>query len=115
MNDLVAAEIPIPEGFHGQRRSYTLSLDGACGSVGVLWAEKQLYISNSKGAMQLSVLRCFHAVILMSRKSQKQGADGLRINNKGGTTVSVKKCGGWAASWELARTCAGLGAAWIEH
>ena len=84
MNDLTAAEIPIPEGFHGQRRSYTLSLEGATGSVGVLWAEKQFYVSNSKGG------------------------NGLRINNKGGTTVSVKKCGGWAASWALARSGAGL-------
>ena len=81
---LKKCSIPIPDGFEGKRKSYTLEVDGAASKIQVLWCEGALYINESNGA------------------------NGVNVNAKGGSTINCRKNGGWAKAWQMALACAGV-------
>ena len=39
--------MPIPSGFDGSNKSYTIKPEGASSTIGVLWADMQFYIAKS--------------------------------------------------------------------
>ena len=80
---LIAAKIPVPKGFDGSKRSFTVVPEGARGSVGILWGDSQLYVSKSNGA------------------------GGVAVNKKGGSSIAIRKAGGWEKAWAMALACAG--------
>ena len=79
---LKKAKVIIPDGFAGLRKSYTLDLDTS--KVQVLWHEAGIYVKTSTGA------------------------GGFKVDGKGGTTISIRKYGGWRLSWISALRCAGV-------
>ena len=73
----------IPTGFEGRRKSYTVNPPGVRSKLQILWSEGAIYVNQS----------C--------------GADGLKVDRKGGTTINVRKHGGWRLCWFKALKCAG--------
>ena len=87
--DLRAASVMIPHDFRGKRKSYTIKppLPGLHSKLQILWHEGSIYVNKS----------C--------------GAGGFNIDKKGGSTINVRKKGGWWPTWIKALRCAGV--AWI--
>ena len=79
---LRAAKIPIPENFTGAKKSFTIRPEGDFNSIGILWQDAQIYVNKSNGAK------------------------GVAVNKKGGSTLSVRKQGGWEQAWGMALACA---------
>ena len=52
---------------------------------------------------------CYDGSIYVNKSS---GAGGFNVDRKGGTTIGVRKNGGWWLSWLSALRCAGV--AWIN-
>ncbi|CAL1129986.1 unnamed protein product [Cladocopium goreaui] len=85
---LRAAAIPVPADFDPtSKKSFTLPPpdDKKCGSVGILWTLDQIYVS---------------AV------TNKEADESIRVNKKGGSTLSIRKKG-WAENFTLAKKLAG--------
>ena len=78
----------MPPGFTGAKKSFSVCPDGAACSLGILWHESQIYVNRSCSTMAVEL--------------------GLKVNGKGGTTISVRKVGGWLRAWKMACACAGL-------
>ena len=85
--ELQEAKIEVPEGFGGERSSWTITQDNAK-SIGVLWDLNQLYVNKV-----LKPEVCMQA--------------GISVNRRGGATVSIRKRGGWGVSFQLAKSMAG--------
>ncbi|CAK9060885.1 Kinesin-like protein KIF21B [Durusdinium trenchii] len=82
---LRAAGIPIAQEFSGDRKSFTLHDESGNGSgIQILWAVDQVYVNEMKKKLE-------H----------------FAPNRQGGVTVSIRKQGGWAASFLVARLLAG--------
>ncbi|CAE7402950.1 unnamed protein product [Symbiodinium sp. CCMP2592] len=92
VRDLEAASVPVPPGFKGERKSYTVpapdDCKDECGSIGVLWATNQLYVNSALNSEAFD--RTF------------------KINKKNGITISVRKLDNdWARAWTTAKQLAG--------
>ena len=74
----------MPEGFHGQRKSFTVPVPNCDTTAGILWYEGSIYVNKSRG-------------------------NGYPIDGKGGTTLNTRKIGSWKLTWEQAHVCAGHG------
>ncbi|CAE7386537.1 unnamed protein product [Symbiodinium sp. CCMP2592] len=85
------AGVPVPEGFTGERKSFTVPApedsDDGTGSIGILWTTDQLYVN--KALTNSAFDRSFN------------------INKKGGVTISVRKLNtDWALAWATAKKLA---------
>ncbi|CAE7198637.1 unnamed protein product [Symbiodinium sp. CCMP2592] len=88
---LAAGGVPVPEGFTGEGKSFTVPApedsDDGTGSIGILWTTDQLYVNNALTNSAFD--RSFN------------------INKKGGVTISVRKLGtDWALAWATAKKLA---------
>ncbi|CAE6940912.1 unnamed protein product [Symbiodinium sp. KB8] len=84
---LMKCNIPIPDGFEGKRKSYTLEVAGCKSKIQILWCEGSCYVNESNGA------------------------NGVKVDKKGGSTINCRKNGGWPNAWRMAVAAAGTGAA----
>ena len=84
---LCNAGVDIPQGFDGSKASFTMNQTGKS-SIGCLWADSQLYVSKVVSREDAALL-------------------GVNVNRRSGATISVKKRGGWSASFQLALRLAG--------
>ena len=85
--ELQEAKIEVPEGFGGERSSWTITQDNAK-SIGVLWDLNQLSVNKVQKPEV-----CMQA--------------GISENRRGGATVSIRKRGGWGVTFQLAKSMAG--------
>ena len=84
---LCNAGVDIPQGFDGSKASFTMNQAGKS-SIGCLWADSQLYVSKVVSREDAALL-------------------GVNVNRRSGATISVRKRGGWSASFQLALRLAG--------
>ncbi|CAE7722391.1 unnamed protein product, partial [Symbiodinium sp. CCMP2456] len=73
----------VPPGFQGERRSFTATIPGCDSRATVLWYDASIYVKKSRGLQEPEI----------------------KIDQKGGSTMSVRKHGGWTAAWKLAQKC----------
>ena len=92
-------EIPIPHGFDGSKKSYTLQGGEGKSSIGIL-PKAQLSLK-----LKGSIPRWFTEQIYVYETVAK--ISDYQVNKSGGTSVAVKKRGGWQPSWKDARVLAG--------
>ncbi|CAE7335986.1 unnamed protein product [Symbiodinium sp. CCMP2592] len=78
------AGIVVPDGFEGERRSFTANIPERDSKATISWYEPSVYVKRSQGLKEPYI----------------------KIDRKGGSTLGVRKYGGWAATWKLAIQCA---------
>ena len=74
----------MPEGFNGERRSFTAQIPDCDSKATIIWYDGSVYVKKSRGLKEPEI----------------------KIDRKGGSTMSVRKNGGWTATWKLAKKCA---------
>ncbi|OLP73561.1 hypothetical protein AK812_SmicGene47164 [Symbiodinium microadriaticum] len=83
--DLKRANIELPPGFKGERMSFTATIPGSDSRATIEWKDASVYVKKSRGL--------------------KEPVE-IKIDKKGGSTLSVRKYGGWMATWKMAQKCA---------
>ena len=82
--DLKRANIEVPPGFKGERLSFTATVPGSDSRATIEWKDGSVYVKKSRGLKDPEI----------------------KIDKKGGSTLSVRKYGGWMATWKMAQKCA---------
>ena len=114
----MAAGIPTPPDFTGNRKSYTLAASEyapasqSSASIGVLCLDDdygmECYIASRAGLIWITLLYMirWHDNQLYVAGCQGMSYAGVSPNKKDGATISVKKRGGWSESYRIARILA---------
>ena len=127
------AGVPIPRGFDGTKQSFTLPGPKGCSQIGILldtyliikkhwlllasdvdkyhstlaslsWFYRSL---DTRWGCYFVVVRCLSDQIYVTKTINNP--KGYQVNKSGGTTLSVKKRGGWPLCWPDAQVLAGWG------